>query len=336
MSRLCTPIRRNRLVALLLVLIVLNAPLTAAAGKIPILAANAPKTAVYAGQTVEIVLSLTDLPEAVSCFDMEVQMDAGRFEFKRVKPLGTMLNSELSAHTMGDTTYLVYCDRDGGRSPVETGAFFSIVYTVKESATTGQGRFLFQCTSMGDGKARNMSLASARCTVQVTDPPSGNASLQRLTPDTGRLVPAFSPAQLSYTLEVGAEVDRMKLTLKTSHAQAVAKVNRETLNGKGRSTRLVVTVTAPDRSVKKYIITVLRRKDGKAENLEETVHTPLENPPAAPGKTGQEGTEEKAPLRTPSFPLYLAIGVLVLLIGVPLLFRWLYKMTEAKEKTPAD
>ncbi len=324
------------LCALLLVLLFFFAlwgvPAAAQGGKSqPVLSARASSEAAYAGQKVEILVSVGGLLKSVSCFDMEIQADPDRFTFKKITPLAGMGKAELSCHTAGGVSYLVYCDREGGGSPVHEGALFSVTYTVREGASPGQVQFLVQCTGMGDGKAEQLGVSSAKCAVTVTSPPSGNALLRRMTPDNGRLVPAFSPQVFSYTLEVSAETERVKLALKTAEAQAVAKVNRETLGGKGKSTRLVVTVTAPDRSVKKYIITVLRKKGGKAANLEEVQNPPGGGAKPPPGNTGNQGAGQNLkPLHAPDFPLGLAAMLFALTLAMPFLFRWLYGMTGEK------
>jgi len=317
-------------VGLLLCIIGSLAPLeSAAAPEKIILEARPESDAVYEGQKLEIILSFTGLTEPAACFDMTVEFDDKRLELKKVTPRGEISGGELYFHTVGSTAYLVYTDKEGGKSPVRNGEAVSLTYQVKEGALAGEASFAFQCAAIGDSRAGMLGMASARCTVMVTPPPSGNAMLSRLVPSAGRLVPGFTPENFTYSLEVGAAVDRVGMSLKTAHPGAAAKVNRESLNGKGKSTRLIVTVSAPDGSKQKYTITVLRRKEGKTTLSKGTGKDGTEIQPGLSAIDSKRlgSPDTQAPLKARTLSLYWLLGTMLLFAAVPVVFHFLRRYT---------
>jgi len=314
----------------LLCMIGLFAPLETAAQPEKIRLEARPEIgAVYEGQKLEIVLSFDGLSEPAACFDMTIEFNDKGLELKKVTPLGEISSGEIYHNTVGSTTYLVYTDKEGGKSPLRNGAAVSLTYRVKEGALAGEAPFAFQCAVIGGSRANMLGMSSARCTVMVTPPPSGNARLSRLVPSAGRLVPGFTPENFTYSLEVGAAVDRVRLSIKTAHAGAAAKVNRESLNGRGKSTRLIVTVTAPDGSKQKYTITVLRRKEEKravSEGAGADGPKIQTNPPGIDPEL-RELPAAQAPLRTRALSLYWLLGTILLFAAVPIVFYFLRRYT---------
>jgi gliding motility-associated-like protein len=104
-------------------------------------------------------------------------------------------------------------------------------------------------------------------TVTVTRQQSSNADLSNLVPSTGSISPTFNPAVTSYTDLVSNATSSITITPTNSDANAIIKVNGNTVAGGSASSAItlavgpnVVTiqVTAQDGTVKNYSVTITR------------------------------------------------------------------------------
>src|SRR5699024_10138097 len=85
---------------------------------------------------------------------------------------------------------------------------------------------------------------------QVLEPPSSDASLLDLVPETGELVPSFDPDRLDYHLTVPYEVKQLTFLAEPA-AGASCRVNRKNLGAGGSETEFRFTVTAEDGKTKR-------------------------------------------------------------------------------------
>ena len=101
--------------------------------------------------------------------------------------------------------------------------------------------------------------------LQVLPPPSTDARLLSLVPETGQLTPAFHPEVLEYRLSVPFEVTSMTFAAQPATG-ASCRVNRESLGAGGSDTLFRITVTAEDGESKRvYQVTVHRQEKEEEE-----------------------------------------------------------------------
>ena len=103
--------------------------------------------------------------------------------------------------------------------------------------------------------------------LQVLPPPSTDARLLSLVPETGQLTPAFHPEVLEYRLSVPFEVTSMTFAAQAATG-ASCRVNRESLGAGGSDTLFRITVTAEDgESQRVYQVTVHRQEKEEEPEL---------------------------------------------------------------------
>ena len=103
--------------------------------------------------------------------------------------------------------------------------------------------------------------------LQVLPPPSTDARLLSLVPETGQLTPAFHPEVLEYRLSVPFEVTSMTFAAQPAEG-ASCRVNRESLGTGGSDTLFRITVTAEDGESKRvYQVTVHRQEKEEEPEL---------------------------------------------------------------------
>ncbi len=103
--------------------------------------------------------------------------------------------------------------------------------------------------------------------LQVLPPPSTDARLLSLVPETGQLTPAFHPEVLEYRLSVPFEVTSMTFAAQPATG-ASCRVNRKNLGAGGSATLFLLTVTAEDGESKRvYQVTVHRQEKEEEPEL---------------------------------------------------------------------
>ena len=103
--------------------------------------------------------------------------------------------------------------------------------------------------------------------LQVLPPPSTDARLLSLVPETGQLTPAFHPEVLEYRLSVPFEVTSMTFAAQPATG-ASCRVNRESLGAGGSDTLFRITVTAEDGETQRvYQVTVHRQEKEEEPEL---------------------------------------------------------------------
>ncbi len=103
--------------------------------------------------------------------------------------------------------------------------------------------------------------------LQVLPPPSTDARLLSLVPETGQLTPAFHPEVLEYRLSVPFEVTSMTFAAQPAEG-ASCRVNRESLGAGGSDTLFRITGTAEDGETQRvYQVTVHRQEKEEEPEL---------------------------------------------------------------------
>lgn len=103
--------------------------------------------------------------------------------------------------------------------------------------------------------------------LQVLPPPSTDARLLSLVPETGQLTPAFHPEVLEYRLSVPFEVTSMTFSAQPAEG-ASCRVNRESLGAGGSDTLFRIIVTAEDGETQRvYQVTVHRQEKEEEPEL---------------------------------------------------------------------
>lgn len=103
--------------------------------------------------------------------------------------------------------------------------------------------------------------------LHVLPPPSTDARLLSLVPETGQLTPAFHPEVLEYRLSVPFEVTSMTFAAQPAEG-ASCRVNRESLGAGGSDTLFRITVTAEDGETQRvYQVTVHRQEKEEEPEL---------------------------------------------------------------------
>jgi hypothetical protein len=165
----------------------------------------------------------------------------------------------------------------------DPNAVMSGSVTAAAGAATGQATIQLG----GPGTSRVVSITVAAPngsskTYTVTIERAGQASnnnLQSLTVSPGSLVPAFSAARTSYTVNVGSNVTSVTVIAILQDTNAGLVVNGQgtdsgqardiSLGAEGSSTNVTIIVTPPNGSAKTYTVTVDRASsggDGGGEN----------------------------------------------------------------------
>ena len=143
--------------------------------------------------------------------------------------------------------------------PISSANVFSATFRVKDGVAAGT-KVSASVTgiSVSDGSA-DTSLGSASWSATIAAPLSGNAKLSSLSCSNASLSPAFSADTTSYSATVPYSVSSLSLSYKTQESGASVSVSGNSLSV--GSNAVTVTVTAPNGSVKKYVIYVTRQQD---------------------------------------------------------------------------
>ena len=103
---------------------------------------------------------------------------------------------------------------------------------------------------------------------RVLEPPSSDARLLSLEPDSGTLDPVFHPDCFVYSMTVPYQVDTVTFTAEPV-AGALCRVNRKNLGAGGSDTVFTITVTAEDGVTKNLYQIVVHREEEEKPILSE-------------------------------------------------------------------
>lgn len=214
------------------------------------------------GELVKLEVDAAQLQEDVAGFCIAVGYDDTRLSFVRVEASSQIKSKTLQTDGTGNPVRSTYvCNVDLGHAPALTGTVLTYVFAVKEGASEGETALEAAadqvCNWSGEQVDRD---CAASVSVEVLPPKSGKASMQSLTPSSGKLSPAFSPDIYNYTLNVSHRVSSVEFQTQAAENGTVS-VSRKTLQKAGSTTAITVTVTSESRKQKaQYVIDVNREE----------------------------------------------------------------------------
>lgn len=259
----------KRIVALLATILLLGClllPSVSAAGS---LSASASSTSVTVGQTVTVTLKYSGGGAGIGGLIGSFKYNASLFTYT-----GFSGTSGLDASGSAGVVRYVYA-ATGATAPTE----MSITITLK-AAATGTDTFAVSTEEFfNDSDYSSLGSPSKEITVSVTDPvQSGDATLSYLKPTKGTLTPKFDKNVTEYTVSVPYTVTRGLLNFTASDAGAKTAITNNADLQVGNTVR-VITVTAPNGTVKKYTVTFIRAAQEEGDDTSTLPTTPVEGAP---------------------------------------------------------
>ena len=218
-------------------------------GNLPVFAAgsvsvSADKTTVTIGNTVTVTIQCDGGGKGIGSMDAYFHYNTKAFEYQSCT--GAIANG--SAGTL-KLSYFA----EGLEGPK------SLTVALKFKAIgVGDSGFKWETEGMYDDDDNLLSNTDKSLSVTANNPTkSGDATLAYLRPSKGTLTPKFDKNVTSYTVSVPYTVTRLLLTYDTTHPDATEEITDNADLQVGKTTR-IITVTAPNGTVKKYTVTVTR------------------------------------------------------------------------------
>lgn len=258
----------KRVVSLLTAILLLGClllPSVSAAGS---LTASASASSVTVGQTVTVTLKYSGGGVGIGGLIGSFTYDTSLFSYT-----GFSGTSGLDASGTAGVVRYVYA-ASGAAAPTD----MSITITLKAIAA-GTKAFLISTEEFfNDNDYSSLGSPSKELTVAVTDPvQSGDATLSYLRPSKGTLTPKFDKNVTEYTVTVPYTVTRGLLNYSASDAGAKTAITNNADLAVGNTVR-VITVTAPNGTVKKYTVTFIRAAQEEGDTPTEPT-VPVEGAP---------------------------------------------------------
>lgn len=243
------------------------------------------------GDVVDLILTYDGSLGEVGAFLAWVEYDAARFEYLRVRESAALQSGVTTTVAFSGrvgTAYTAYPHEDALSQPEES---LTYRFRLREGADPGEAEFFITVYQIVDLKPQYLGHDTDQAlSYQVLEPPSSDASLLDLVPETGELVPSFDPDRLDYHLTVPYEVKQLTFLAEPA-AGASCRVNRKNLGAGGSETEFRFTVTAEDGKTKReYRVQVYRE--------EEPEPTPSPSPTPKPTATPKP-TKTPKPTATP-------------------------------------
>ena len=147
---------------------------------------------------------------------------------------------------------------------LESGDSITFRFRVLEEAPAGSYGFFVSVFEIASPEpVRLYQDVDVSLSFRVLEPPSSDARLLSLEPDSGTLDPVFHPDCFVYSMTVPYQVDTVTFTAEPV-AGALCRVNRKNLGAGGSDTVFTITVTAEDGVTKNlYQIVVHREEEEK-------------------------------------------------------------------------
>ena len=136
---------------------------------------------------------------------------------------------------------------------------FTATFKVGNVATGTAIKVSYTGVSASDG-SQDITIGTVAYNTTIAAPMSTDNALKSLTVDNATISPAFSAGTTSYTAEVPFEVSKLSVSAVANDSKAKVTVSNPTLTPNG-TTKVTVTVTAENGSVKTYTISVKRAQD---------------------------------------------------------------------------
>ena len=160
---------------------------------------------------------------------------------------------------------------------INTPKNLTVTITLKAIAT-GSGDFKWTTEGYYDDNETLLGSPSQSMSVSASNPTlSGDATLSYLRPSKGTLTPQFSKNVTNYTVSVPYTVTRGLLNYSASDPNARTEITANADLKVGKTTR-VITVTAPNGTVKKYTVVFTREAQQSTTAGDPTASTTTEAP----------------------------------------------------------
>lgn len=150
---------------------------------------------------------------------------------------------------------------DSMRSPIQGSAvIFKATFKVNADLATGTGISVSATgVTLSDG-SQDIPYGTATYSAQLAAPLSTNCALGALTVSNANLSPAFSPEVTEYRVSVPYSVSSLQISAQAADEKAKVSVDNPTLAA-AATTRIAITVTAENGTVRRYTIQATRAQD---------------------------------------------------------------------------
>lgn len=139
-------------------------------------------------------------------------------------------------------------------------ALFAVSFKVKGNVAVGTAiKVSYINVAASDGNA-DANIGTVSYSATVAPPMSTDNSLKSLTVSNATISPAFNANTTNYTAEVPFEISKLNVTATANDNKAKVSVNSPNLTPNG-TTKVTVTVTAENGTIKTYTISVKRAQD---------------------------------------------------------------------------
>lgn len=246
------------------------------------------------GDLVELRVPYDGSLGEIGAFAVQVEFDRESFEYVRVKHSSQVSGAYHDTLVREGWLGSAYSFKERERCLKDACETFTYYFRVKEGAQPGEKSFSAAVQDMAGPSAEALhGGAEVLLPYTVLPPLSQEAALLVLQPDSGQLVPDFSPECLEYDLAVPFQVTSLSFQAQPSEG-AYCRVNRKNLGAGGSDTLFLLTVTAEDGKTKAvYRVTVHRGE--KPAALGPSAGS-ASKPSQSPGPAGSSGTErDRAP-----------------------------------------
>ena len=225
------------------------------------------ETEVGQGDTLEVDFTYDGTLGPVAAFRAEVQFDPTVLEYIRPQ-LGDQVAAGTTTTRVTDAAVQsVYTAHDGITFLENAETALSYQFRVREEASGPISLHARLFDAVDPQPSPLPSDVEREWSIALLPPPSGDARLLSLIPETGVLSPTFSPEQLEYTMSVPYEVTSLTFTAEAAEG-ATFWVNRKNLGSGGETVEFRITVTAEDGKTKQ-VYTVLVYREEKEESQPE-------------------------------------------------------------------
>ncbi len=213
------------------------------------------------GDTVEVSLPYDGTLGPVAAFRVQVEYDPEALEYLRPSFGETVAMGTTTTVADDGLIQSVFTASDGDSCLTQWEETITYQFRVREEAVGGLQSISVSVFEIASPDAHFLGNDRSE-TLQFTipDPPSSDARLYSLQPETGELDPTFSPDCLSYFVTVPYDVTTMTFQAEAAEG-AIFRVNRKNLGSSGSDTVFQITVTAEDGETKLiYQVTVHREE----------------------------------------------------------------------------
>ena len=213
------------------------------------------------GDTVEVSLPYDGTLGPVAAFRVQVEYDPEALEYLRPSFGETVAMGTTTTVADDGLIQSVFTASDGGSCLTQWEETIIYQFRVREEAVGGLQSISVSVFEIASPDAHFLGNDRSE-TLQFTipDPPSSDARLYSLQPETGELDPTFSPDCLSYFVTVPYDVTTMTFQAEAAEG-AIFRVNRKNLGSGGSDTVFQIIVTAEDGETKLiYQVTVHREE----------------------------------------------------------------------------